>query len=153
MLWAKIAIVIGDFIIADRETRVVADQVTAFGRTDAVIHNAGIYTTLDARGPCDQAGGKYACAVHPYRDERTSWASGLPEQQPASRLRGFAGRLDWTERAWNPAKAYAESKLHVAALAAALARRWSAVVSNAVDPGWVHTRMGGSSAPVDLDTG
>ena len=61
--------------------------------------------------------------------------------------------LDWTSRKWDAAKAYAESKLHLAALAAALARRWPAVLSNAVDPGWVHTKMGGSSAPVDLDTG
>jgi hypothetical protein len=26
-------------------------------------------------------------------------------------------------------------------------------MSNAVDPGWVRTRMGGPGAPVDLDTG
>jgi hypothetical protein len=41
----------------------------------------------------------------------------------------------------------------VAALAFALARRWPEVLSNAVDPGWVRTRMGGPGAPVDLDTG
>ncbi len=27
------------------------------------------------------------------------------------------------------------------------------VLSNAVDPGWVRTRMGGASAPVDIHTG
>jgi NAD(P)-dependent dehydrogenase (short-subunit alcohol dehydrogenase family) len=31
--------------------------------------------------------------------------------------------LDWTKRTWDPAKAYAESKLQVVALAFALARR------------------------------
>ena len=61
--------------------------------------------------------------------------------------------LDWTERAWDQARAYAESKLHVVALAFYLARHWPNVFSNAVDPGWVRTRMGGSSAPVDLETG
>jgi NAD(P)-dependent dehydrogenase (short-subunit alcohol dehydrogenase family) len=61
--------------------------------------------------------------------------------------------LDWTERPWNPARAYAESKLHVVALAFFLARRWPGVLSNAVDPGWVRTRMGGASAPVDIHTG
>jgi hypothetical protein len=35
----------------------------------------------------------------------------------------------------------------------ALARRWPQVLSNAVDPGWARTRMGGPGAPVDLDTG
>src|SRR4029077_17409411 len=49
--------------------------------------------------------------------------------------------------------AYAESKLHVVALAFALARRWPQVLSNAVDPGWARTKMGGPGAPVDLDTG
>ena len=54
---------------------------------------------------------------------------------------------------WNSARAYAESKLHVVALAFSLARRWPEVLSNAVDPGWVRTRMGGASAPVDIHTG
>jgi hypothetical protein len=27
------------------------------------------------------------------------------------------------------------------------------VLSNAVDPGWVRTKMGGAGAPVDVDTG
>lgn len=61
--------------------------------------------------------------------------------------------LDWTKRAWDPAQAYAESKLHAVALASALARRWPGVLGNAVDPGWVRTKMGGPGAPVDLDTG
>src|SRR5204863_9343522 len=61
--------------------------------------------------------------------------------------------LDWTQRTWDPAKAYAESKLHTVALAYALARRWPNVLSNAVDPGWVRTKMGGPGAPVDLETG
>jgi NAD(P)-dependent dehydrogenase (short-subunit alcohol dehydrogenase family) len=51
------------------------------------------------------------------------------------------------------ARAYAESKLHVVALAFFLARRWPGALSNAVDPGWVRTRMGGASAPVDIYTG
>ena len=35
----------------------------------------------------------------------------------------------------------------------ALARRWPDVLSNAVDPGWVPTRMGGAGAPDDLREG
>ena len=38
-------------------------------------------------------------------------------------------------------------------LAAAVARRCPDVLSNAVDPGWVPTRMGGPSAPDDLRLG
>lgn len=46
----------------------------------------------------------------------------------------------WTERRWNASQAYSESKLYVTALAAAVARRWPEVLSNAVDPGWVPTK-------------
>jgi hypothetical protein len=38
-------------------------------------------------------------------------------------------------------------------LAFALAGRWPEVPSNAVDPGWVPTRMGGPRASDDLDLG
>jgi hypothetical protein len=31
--------------------------------------------------------------------------------------------------------------------------QWPEVLSNFVDPEWVRTKMGGQSAPVDLDTG
>ena len=66
---------------------------------------------------------------------------------------GSLGDLDWTKRSWDPARAYAESKLQVVALAFALARRWPQVLSNAVDPGWARTKMGGPGGPVDLETG
>ena len=38
-------------------------------------------------------------------------------------------------------------------LAAAVARLWPDVLSNAVDPGWVATKMGGPGAPDDLALG
>ena len=56
---------------------------------------------------------------------------------------GALNDLDWTKRSWDSAKAYAESKLHVIALAFALARRWPHVLSNAVDPGWARTKWAG----------
>jgi NAD(P)-dependent dehydrogenase (short-subunit alcohol dehydrogenase family) len=66
---------------------------------------------------------------------------------------GSLADIDWLERRWNATQAYSESKLHVAALAAALARRWPEVLANAVDPGWVPTRMGGAHAPDSLEEG
>lgn len=48
---------------------------------------------------------------------------------------------------------YSDSKLFVTALAAAVARLWTDVSSNSVDPGWVPTRMGGAGAPDDLGLG
>ena len=48
---------------------------------------------------------------------------------------------------------YSDSKLFVTTLAAAVARLWPDVFSNAVDPGWVPTKMGGPGAPDDLRLG
>ena len=149
-------VVVGDLRSA-KETRSVADQVNALGRMDAVIHNAGIYTTRE-RGSTPE-GHATTLAVNtlaPYiltaliepPDRLVFLSSGLHRSGEGS-LRD----IDWTQRPWDPAKAYAESKLHVVALASALARRWPSVLSNAVDPGWVRTKMGGTSAPVDLETG
>src|ERR1700723_1412831 len=63
-------------------------------------------------------------------------------------------RLDdilWQKRRWNGSSAYAESKLHDAMLAFAVARRWPDVASNSLEPGWVPTKMGGVGAPDDMD--
>jgi NAD(P)-dependent dehydrogenase (short-subunit alcohol dehydrogenase family) len=139
------------------ETRSVADQINAIGRMDAIIHNAGVYAER-SRGstPEDHAGTLAVNTLAPYiltalieRPGRLVYlTSGLHRGG-----KGSLGDLDWTKRPWDPARAYAESKLHVIALALALARRWPKVLSNAVDPGWARTKMGGPRAPVDLETG
>ena len=61
--------------------------------------------------------------------------------------------IDWISRPWNVLQAYCESKLLLTTLAVAVARHWRDVHSNAVDPGWVPTRMGGAGAPDDLVQG
>jgi NAD(P)-dependent dehydrogenase (short-subunit alcohol dehydrogenase family) len=149
-------IVVGDLRSAD-ETKRIANQINAIGPMDAVIHNAGVYTER-SRGstPEGHASTVAVNSLAPYmltalieRPGRLVYlSSGLHRGGE-----GSLGDLDWTKRNWNPAQAYAESKLHVVALAFALARRWPHVLSNAVDPGWARTKMGGPGAPVDLDTG
>jgi len=54
------------------------------------------------------------------------------------------------ERRWDASQAYSDSKLYVTALAFAVVRRWPDVLSNAVDPGWVPTKMGGRERPTIL---
>ena len=150
------AVVIGDLRSA-AETRSIAEQVNAIGRMDAVIHNAGIYGEPSRRPtPEGHAGILAVNTLAPYmltalieRPDRLVYLS-------SALHRGGAGPLediDWVHRPWDPARAYAESKLQIVALAFALARRWPGVLSNAVDPGWVRTRMGGASAPVGIETG
>jgi NAD(P)-dependent dehydrogenase (short-subunit alcohol dehydrogenase family) len=48
---------------------------------------------------------------------------------------------------------YSDSKLHVLMLCLAVARKWTNVYANAVDPGWVPTKMGGYGAPDNLKKG
>jgi NAD(P)-dependent dehydrogenase (short-subunit alcohol dehydrogenase family) len=59
-------------------------------------------------------------------------------------------RTSWS---WNTAQTYSESKLHVTTLALTLVRVWPDVLSNAVDPGWVPTKMGGATVSGDLQMG
>jgi NAD(P)-dependent dehydrogenase (short-subunit alcohol dehydrogenase family) len=59
--------------------------------------------------------------------------------------------ITWENRTWAGSTAYAESKLYDVLLAFAIARRCRDVFSNALEPGWVATRMGGSGAPDDID--
>jgi NAD(P)-dependent dehydrogenase (short-subunit alcohol dehydrogenase family) len=125
------------------ETRHLAEQVNAIGRMDAVIHNAGIYKE-QSRGstPEGHAGILAVNTLAPFmltalieRPDRLVYLSSGLHRGGEGSLRD----LDWTDRPWNPARAYAESKLHVVALAFFFARRWPDVLSNAVDPGWVRT--------------
>ncbi|MGT2503979.1 SDR family NAD(P)-dependent oxidoreductase [Bradyrhizobium guangxiense] len=149
-------IVVGDLASA-AATKAIADQVNAIGRMDAVIHNAGVYTR-PSRGATPE-GHAETLAINtlaPYMLTALIQRPGRLVYLSSGLHRGGEGSLDdldWTRRPWDAAKAYAESKLHVVALAFALARRWPGVLCNAVDPGWVRTRMGGAGAPVDIDTG
>jgi hypothetical protein len=59
--------------------------------------------------------------------------------------------LTWDKRRWDGSQAYSETKLHDVLIAFAIARRWQNVFSNALEPGWVPTKMGGPGAPDDLD--
>jgi len=151
-------VVTGDLSSA-AETRDVAGQVNRIGRMDAVIHNAGVYlepsrgTTADGHATTLAVNtlAPYLLTALTDRPDRLIYlSSGLHHAGAGA---GSLRDIDWTSRPWNAARAYAESKLHLTALALTLARAWPDVLSNAVDPGWVPTRMGGPSATGDLQMG
>jgi NAD(P)-dependent dehydrogenase (short-subunit alcohol dehydrogenase family) len=149
-------VVVGDLASAV-ETRAIAEQVNRIGRMDAVIHNAGIYRE-PGRGTTPEGHAKILAVntLAPYmltalieRPDRLIYLSSGMHRGGEDSLRD----IDWTERRWDTNQAYSDSKLFVTALAMALARRWPKTSSNAVDPGWVPTKMGGASAPDDLAQG
>jgi NAD(P)-dependent dehydrogenase (short-subunit alcohol dehydrogenase family) len=149
-------VVIGDLASA-AQTRALADQVNKIGRMDAIIHNAGIYREPN-RGTTPEGHAKVLAVntLAPYmltalieRPDRLIYLSSGMHRGGDDSLHD----IDWHERRWDTNRAYSESKLYVTTLAFAVARRWPKVLSNAVDPGWVPTKMGGSGAPDDLEMG
>jgi NAD(P)-dependent dehydrogenase (short-subunit alcohol dehydrogenase family) len=137
--------VVGD--LADpTETEGVAEQAGQFGPFDAVIHNAGVYSGNQIFAVNTVA--PYLLTALMARPRRIVYISSGMHRSGSPGL----GGIDWANAATRPA-AYSDSKLYVTALAAAVAGRWPDVESNAVDPGWVPTRMGGRSAPDDLELG
>jgi NAD(P)-dependent dehydrogenase (short-subunit alcohol dehydrogenase family) len=137
-------VVVGDVSDAE-QTRDVADQVNRLGPTDAVIHNAGVL-----RGPHVMA----VNVVAPYlltalidRPERLVYVSSNMHRSGRAGLHG----IDWSGT--RATGSYSDSKLFVTTLTMAVARIWPDVFSNAVDPGWVPTKMGGPGASDDLRLG
>jgi NAD(P)-dependent dehydrogenase (short-subunit alcohol dehydrogenase family) len=138
------AAVVGDLASAD-EVRGVAEQVNRLGPMDAVIHNAGVYSgppvlPVNVVAP-------YLLTALMHRPERLIYISSGMHYSGRARVDG----LDWSGR--RVTGSYSDSKLFVTTLMAAVAARWSGTLSNAVDPGWVPTRMGGRGAPDDLRLG
>jgi NAD(P)-dependent dehydrogenase (short-subunit alcohol dehydrogenase family) len=151
------AVVIGD-LSSMAQTRSVAEQVNKLGSFDAVIHNAAV-SYQEPRRIATEDGLPHVFAVNtlaPYiltalikRPKRLVYLSSGLHQNGDDTLQD----LTWEQRRWGGTQAYSDSKFHDVLLAFAVARRWPGLLSNALEPGWVATRMGGPGAPDDLDQG
>ena len=139
------------------QTRRLAVDANAHGRFDAVIHNAAV--GYRERPTETEDGLEHVFVINvlaPYvltalidRPDRLVYlSSGMHQAGDPD----FAD-LQWEQRRWDGAQAYSDSKLLDAALAFIVATRWSGVAANAVEPGWVATKMGGAGAPDDLTQG
>jgi NAD(P)-dependent dehydrogenase (short-subunit alcohol dehydrogenase family) len=135
--------VVGD-LSDPRQTRDLADQVNRGGPLDVVIHNAAVLHGTDIFQVNVVAPYLLTALIH--RPHRLIYLSSGMHRGG----RPLAG-IDRSERPQGVS--YSDSKLCVTALAMAVARLWPDVLSNAVDPGWVPTKMGGRSAPDDLRLG
>lgn len=123
----------------------LAAKVNALGKFDVVIHNAGVYRasaeeifTVNTLAP-------YILTCLIERPKRLIYVSSGMHLQGTSKLESFNTEISHIT--------YSDSKLHVLMLCMTVARKWPQVYANAVDPGWVPTKMGGQSAPDDLRKG
>jgi NAD(P)-dependent dehydrogenase (short-subunit alcohol dehydrogenase family) len=138
------AAVVGD-LSGLEETGSVAAQVNRLGRMDAVIHNAGVISgphvlPVNVVAP-------YLLTALIKRPQRLIYLSSSMHRGGRASLTG----IDWSGH--RTTASYSDSKLFVTTLAIAVARIWPDVLSNAVERGWVPTKMGGPGAPGDLRLG
>ena len=151
------AVVTGD-LSSIKQTRAVAAQVNALGPFDAVIHNAGV-GYRERKRIVTEDGLPQVFAVNtlaPYiltaliqKPKRLIYLSSGLHQNGDVTLQD----LSWESRRWHGTQAYSDTKFHDVLLAFAVARHWPDVFSNALEPGWVATKMGGPGAPDDLEAG
>jgi NAD(P)-dependent dehydrogenase (short-subunit alcohol dehydrogenase family) len=148
--------VVGDLAVV-AGIQMAAGSANVLGPYDAVIHNAGIYV-LPAR-QVTRSGGERVFTINVLAPYLLTALMPLPSRLVylSSGLES-AGRvnladLQWEDRPWSGMQAYCDSKLYDIMLALAVARRYPQVVANAVDPGWVRTKMGGPGASDSIPEG
>ncbi|WPP49728.1 SDR family NAD(P)-dependent oxidoreductase [Catalinimonas niigatensis] len=125
------------------EVKQLAEDVNALGTFDAVIHNAGIY----------RGSGQDLFNVNLLAPYILTSLIDMPERLIYLSSDMHRGGTPLS-RVTDPKKAtYSDSKLYVTTLMNAVARLFPDIYVNAVDPGWVPTKMGGEGAPGDLQKG
>jgi NAD(P)-dependent dehydrogenase (short-subunit alcohol dehydrogenase family) len=150
------AALVGD-LASVGQTRELAEQANAQGRFDVVIHNAGVgyqEPRIETEDGFEHVFAinvlaAYLLTVLIARPRRLIYLSSGMHRGGNPDLED----LQWRRRRWQGAQAYSDSKLMDTMLAFAVARRWPDVLSNALEPGWVATKMGGQGAPDDLAQG
>lgn len=127
------------------ETKQLASKVNALGAFDAVIHNAGIYSGSPGEIFAVNTLAPYILTCLVQKPKRLIYLSSDMHLQGNSKLESFKTNIEQVT--------YSDSKLHVLMLCKAVARKWPEVYANAINSGWVPTKMGGSGAPDDLKKG
>lgn len=146
-------LVVGD-LAQTEDAKELAEAVNSLGRMDAVIHNAGAANNPKSTHPGNPKALLPVNVVAPYLltalIERPSRLVYLSSGMHLSGQPGLSG-IDWSGE--QETRTYADSKLLLTTLVFHIACLWPHVLSNAVCPGWVPTRMGGPAATDDLTLG
>jgi len=137
-------ILIGDLSKID-ETKNVALDVNKLGAFDAVINNAGVYQTTSKQMFAVNVLAPYILTSMIQKPKRLIYLSSGMHEGGRAKLENIKTNID--------SITYSDTKLQVLMLCMAVARKWKHVLANAVNPGWVPTKMGGRSAPDDLRKG
>lgn len=127
------------------ETKKLAEEANTSGTFDAIIHNAGVYQTSSKEIFAINTLAPYILTSLIRMPGRLIYLTSGMHLSGSPKLENFQkdiGRIS-----------YSDSKLHVLMLSMAVARKFPNTLSNAVDPGWVPTKMGGNNAPDDLQKG
>jgi NAD(P)-dependent dehydrogenase (short-subunit alcohol dehydrogenase family) len=137
------------------QTKQLAAQARELGPYDSVVHNAGVGFRESRQVTED--GVEHVFAVNvlaPYVLTALVPAPRLIYLSSGLHQRGDPDLddLPW-ERRWDAMQAYCDSKLLDVVLAFAVARLWPEVISSAVEPGWIATKMAGAGAPGTLEEG
>lgn len=143
-------VIIGD-LSSVAGVKKLASQANKAGPFDAVVHNAGLGLSTDGSKTADGVAQVFAVnSLAPFvltalmeKPKRLLYVSSGLHQGGDESLKDVA----WKERQFQPSQAYNDTKMHNVLLAKAVAKRWPDVQSAALDPGWVRTKLGGSSAP------
>ena len=146
--WAKVpgaeTVVTADLTSID-ETIELGEKVNASGKFDAVIHNAAVYNSSGKELIAVNSLAPYILTCLIQKPKRLIYISSDMHEGGHSKL----DLLNMDVTGIN----YSDTKLHVLMLCKVVARKWSDVYANALNPGWVPTKMGGSGAPDDLKKG
>jgi len=122
----------------------LAAEANALGRFDAVIHNAGVYQVPEKEIFAVNTLAPYVLTCLMEKPERLIYIGSDMQAYGHARL----GTLSL-----DTGTSYSDSKLYILMMTMAVAEKWPECCVNAVDPGWVPTKMGGAHAPDDLQKG
>ena len=135
------AVLIADLANID-EVKQLAIELNSFGRFEAIIHNAGISSgelfNVNVLAP-------YVLTAKIENPTRLIYLSSSISMHKGGRM--------LQDKAEIPNISYSDSKFLLTLLMDYVAKIYPETYVNAVDPGWVPTKMGGQSAPDDLQKG